>query len=122
MNIREGMGIKTLQGSKGTITKVEMQSHHGEVWYDLRIKPDNTGDRFGDCIGKRIEWHGLEKDMYKYFESVGGENLQTVSMSDFKALQEQVAKLTECVNYLERQRNIYLESRRNVYNVLHGGI
>lgn len=25
MNIREGMGIKTLQGDKGTITKVEMQ-------------------------------------------------------------------------------------------------
>lgn len=61
MNIREGMGIKTLQGVRGTVTKVEMQSHNGEVWYDLRIKPDDTGDRFGDYIGKRIEWHGLEK-------------------------------------------------------------
>ena len=100
MNIREGMGIKTLQGAKGTITKVEMQSHNGEVWYDLRIKPDDTGDRFGDYIGKRIEWHGLEKDMYKYFESVGDENLQTVSMSDFKALIEQIAKLTKEVRAL----------------------
>lgn len=100
MNIREGMGIKTLQGAKGTITKVEMQSHNGEVWYDLRIKPDDTGDRFGNYIGKRIEWHGLEKDMYKYFESVGGENLQTVSMSDFKALIEQIAKLTKEVRAL----------------------
>lgn len=114
MNIREGMGIKTLQGAKGMITKVEMQSLHGEVWYDLRIKPDDTGDRFGNFISKRVEWHGLEKDMYKYFESVGGENLQTVSMSDFKALQEQVVKLTESVNYLERQIN--------AYNVLHGKI
>ena len=100
MNIREGMGIKTLQGAKGTITKVEMQRHNGEVWYDLRIKPDDTGDRFGDYIGKRIEWHGLEKDMYKYFESVGDENLQTVSMSDFKALIEQIAKLTKEVRAL----------------------
>ena len=100
MNIREGMGIKTLQGAKGTITKVEMQSHNGEVWYDLRIKSHDTGDRFGDYIGKRIEWHGLEKDMYKYFESVGGENLQTVSMSDFKALIEQIAKLTKEVRAL----------------------
>ena len=31
MNIREGMEIKTLQGAKGTITKVEMQNHNGEV-------------------------------------------------------------------------------------------
>lgn len=100
MNIREGMGIKTIEGAKGTITKVEMQSHNGEVWYDLRIKPDDTGDRFGDYIGKRIEYHGLEKDMYKYFESVGGENLQTVSMSDFKALIEQIAKLTKEVRAL----------------------
>ena len=100
MNIREGMGIKTLQGVWGTMTKVEMQSHNGEVWYDLRIKPDDTGDRFGDYIGKRIEWHGLEKDMYKYFESIGGENLQTVSMSDFKALIEQIAKLTKEVRAL----------------------
>lgn len=107
MNIREGMEIKTIEGARGTVTKVEMQSHHGEVWYDLHIKPDDTGDRFGDYIGKRIEWHGLEKDMYKYFESVGSENLQTVSMSDFKALQEQVANLIECVNYLERQVNAY---------------
>lgn len=105
MNIREGMGIKTLQGVWGTITKVEMQSHHGEVWYDLRIKPDDTGDRFGDYIGKRIEWHGLEKDMYKYFESVGGENLQTVSMSDFKALQEQVIRLTEEVKAIKETLN-----------------
>lgn len=97
MNIREGMGIKTLQGVWGTITKVEMQSHNGEVWYDLRIKPDDTGNNY---IGKRIEWHGLEKDMYKYFESIGGENLQTVSMSDFKALIEQIAKLTKEVRAL----------------------
>lgn len=101
MNIREGMGIKTIEGKKGTITKVEMQSHHGEVWYDLRIKPNDTGDRFGDYIGKRIEWHGLEKDMYKYFESVGGENLQMVSVSDFKALIEQIAKLTKEVRALK---------------------
>lgn len=100
MNIREGMGIKTLQGARGTITKVEMQSCNGEVWYDLRIKPHDTGDRFGNYIGKRIEWHGLEKDMYKYFESVGDENLQMVSMSDFKALQEQVVKLTKEVRAL----------------------
>ena len=100
MNIREGMGIKTIEGATGTITKVEMQSHHGEVWYDLSIEPDDTGDRFGNYIGKRIEWHGLEKDMYKYFESVGGENLQTVSMSDFKALIEQIAKLTKEVRAL----------------------
>ena len=100
MKIREGMGIKTLQGVWGTITKVEMQSYNGEVWYDLRIKPDDIGDRFGDYIGKRIEWHGLEKDMYKYFESIGGENLQTVSMSDFKALLEQVVKLTKEVRAL----------------------
>lgn len=105
MNIREGMGIKTLQGVWGTITKVEMQSHHGEVWYDLRIKPDDTGDRFGNYIGKRIEWHGLEKDMYKYFESVGGENLQTVSMSDFKALREQVIRLTEEVKTIKETLN-----------------
>lgn len=103
MNIREGMGIKTIEGARGTVTKVEMQSHNGEVWYDLRIKPDDTGDRFGDYIGKRIEWHGLEKNMYKYFESVGGENLQTVSMSDFKALQEQVVKLTKEVRALKHE-------------------
>lgn len=105
MNIREGMGIKTIEGARGTVTKVEMQSHNGEVWYDLRIKPDDTGDRFGDYIGKRIEWHGLEKDMYKYFESVGGENLQTVSMSDFKALQEQVIRLTEEVKAIKETLN-----------------
>lgn len=105
MNIREGMGIKTIEGARGTVTKVEMQSHHGEVWYDLRIKPDDTGDRFGNYIGKRIEWHGLEKDMYKYFESVGGENLQTVSMSDFKALREQVIGLTEEVKAIKETLN-----------------
>lgn len=105
MNIREGMGIKTIEGVWGTVTKVEMQSHHGEVWYDLRIKPDDIGDRFGDYIGKRIEWHGLEKDMYKYFESVGGENLQTVSMSDFKALREQVIRLTEEVKTIKETLN-----------------
>lgn len=105
MNIREGMGIKNLQGDKGTITKVEMQSCNGEVWYDLRIKPDDTGDRFGDYIGKRIEWHGLERDMYKYFESIGGENLQTVSMSDFKALREQVIRLTEEVKAIKETLN-----------------
>lgn len=38
MNIREGMGIKTLWGTKGTITKVEMKSYNGEVWYNFRIK------------------------------------------------------------------------------------
>lgn len=96
MNIREGMGIKTLQGVTGTITKVEMQSHNGEVWYDLRIKPDD----YSGYINKRIEWHGLEKDMYKHFESIGGENLQTVGMSEFKALIEQVAKLTKEVRAL----------------------
>lgn len=96
MNIREGMGIKTLQGVTGTVTKVRMQSHNGEVWYDLRIKPDVlTHDN-----NKRIEWHGLEKDMYKHFESVGGKMLQVVSMSDFKALQEQVAQLTKEVRTL----------------------
>ena len=105
MNIRESMGIKTLQGARGTITKVEMQSCNGEVWYDLRIKPNDTGDRFGDYIGKRIEWHGLEKDMYKYFESVGGENLQTVSMSEFKALQEQIVRLTEEVKAIKETLN-----------------
>lgn len=105
MNIREGMGIKTIEGVWGTITKVEMQSHYGEVWYDLRIKPDDTGDRFGDYIGKRIEWHGLEKDMYKHFESIGGENLQTVSMSDFKALREQVIRLTEEVKTIKETLN-----------------
>ncbi len=114
MNIREGMGIKTLQGVKGMITKVEMKSHNGEVWYNLRIKPDDIGDRFGAFVSKRIEWHGLEKDMYKYFESVGSENLQTVSMSEFKDLQERVVKLTERVEYLEKQVN--------AYNVLHGRI
>lgn len=105
MNIREGMGIKTLQGVKGTITKVEMQSCNGEVWYDLRIKPHDIGDRFGNYIGKRIEWHGLVKDMYKYFESVGGENLQTVSMSEFKVLQEQVIRLTEEVKAIKETLN-----------------
>lgn len=100
MNIREGMGIKTLWGTKGNITKVEMKSVNGEVWYNLRIKPNDTGDRFGDYIGKRIEWHGLEKDMYKYFESVNGESLQVVSMSDFKALQEQVVRLIKEVRTL----------------------
>lgn len=99
MNIREGMGIKTLQGATGVIIKAEMQSHNGEVWYDLRIKPDETGN-FGDFTNKYIEYHGLEKNMYKYFESVGGESLQEVSMSDFKALQEQVAQLTKEVRTL----------------------
>lgn len=95
MNIREGWGIKTIQGTTGIITKVEMQSHNGEVWYDLRIKPDDI-----DFTGRYIEYHGLEKNMYKYFESVGGESLQVVSMSDFKALQEQVAQLTKEVRTL----------------------
>ncbi len=101
MNIREGMGIKTLQGVTGTITKVEMQSHNGEVWYDLRIKPDD----YSGYINKRIEWHGLEKDMYKHFESIGGENLQTVSMSEFKALQEQVIRLIEEVKAIKETLN-----------------
>lgn len=43
--------------------------------------------------------------MYKYFESVGGENLQTVSMSDFKALQEQVIRLTEEVKAIKEALN-----------------
>lgn len=43
--------------------------------------------------------------MYKYFESVGGENLQTVSMSDFKALQEQVIRLTEEVKAIKETLN-----------------
>lgn len=103
MDIREGMGIKTLQGIKGTVTKVEMKSHNGEVWYDLHIKPDDIGDRFGVFVNKRIEWHGLEKDMYKHFESVGGESLQVVSMSEFKALQKQVAKLTKEVRTLRKR-------------------
>ena len=34
MNIREGMGIKTIEGVWGTITKVEMQSHRGLKYYD----------------------------------------------------------------------------------------
>ena len=101
MNIREGMGIKTLQGVTGTITKVEMQSHNGEVWYDLRIKPDD----YSGYINKRIEWHGLEKDMYKHFESIGGENLLTVSMSEFKALQEQVIRLIEEVKAIKETLN-----------------
>ena len=105
MNIREGMEIKTLWGTKGTITKVEMKSHNGEVWYNLRIKPHDTGDRFGGYIGKRIEWHGLEKDMYKHFEYVGGENLHTISMSDFKALQEQVVQLTEEIKTIKEKLN-----------------
>lgn len=96
MNIREGMRIKTLQGVTGTVTKVRMQSHNGEVWYDLRIKPDVLTYDNNKCI----EWHGLEKDMYKYFESVGSKMLQVVSMSDFKALQEQVAQLTKEVRTL----------------------
>lgn len=75
--------LRLSKAQGGTVTKVEMQSHHGEVWYDLCIRPDDI-----DITDKYIEYHGLEKDMYKYFESVGGENLQTVSMSDFKALQE----------------------------------
>ncbi len=99
MNIREGMGIKTLQGVTGTVTKVGMQSRNGEVWYDLRIKPDVlTYDN-----NKRIEWHGLEKDMYKHFESVGSKMLQVVSMSDFKALQEQVVRLTKEVRTLRHK-------------------
>lgn len=105
MNIREYMEIKTLWGTKGKITKVEMKSVNGEVWYNLRIKPNDTGDRFGDYIGKRIEWHGLEKDMYKYFESVNGESLQVVSMSDFKALQEQVVRLTEEIKTIKEKLN-----------------
>lgn len=96
MNIREGMGIKILQGARGTVTKVEMQSCNGEVWYDLRIKSDDDS---------RYEYHGLEKDMYKYFESVNGENLQTVSMSDFKALREQVIKMTEEVKAIKETLN-----------------
>lgn len=99
MNIREGMGIKTVEGVLGIITKAEMKSHNGEVWYDLCIKPVNNN-------GYVSEYHGLEKNMYKYFVFVGGENLQTVSMSDFKALQEQVIRLTKRVEYLEKQSNI----------------
>lgn len=93
MNIREGMGIKTVEGVLGIITKAEMKSHNGEVWYDLCIKPVNNN-------GYVSEYHGLEKNMYKYFVFVGGENLQTVNMSDFKALIEQIAKLTKEVRAL----------------------
>ena len=102
MNICEGWGIKTLQGTTGVITKVEMRSHNGEVWYDLRIKPDDTGN-FGDFTKKYIEYHGLEKDMYKYFESVGGESLQVFNMSDFKALREQAVRLTKEVRTLRHK-------------------
>ena len=98
MNIREGMGIKTIEGALGIITKAEMKSHNGEVWYDLCIKPVNNN-------GYVSEYHGLEKNMYKYFVFVGGENLQTVSMSDFKALQEQVVKLTEEVKAIKETLN-----------------
>lgn len=98
MNIREGMGIKTIEGALGIITKAEMKSHNGEVWYDLCIKPVNNN-------GYVSEYHGLEKNMYKYFESVDGENLQTVSMSDFKALQKQVVKLTEEVKAIKEKLN-----------------
>lgn len=111
MNIHEGMMVKTLEGVRGFITKVEMKSHNGEVWYDLRIKPDDIGDRFGAFVSKRIEWHGLEKEMYKHFESIGGERLQVVSMDDFRSLQEQVVQLIKRIEYLERQVH--------VYNVLH---
>ena len=99
MNIREGMGIKTVEGVLGIIAKAEMKSHNGEVWYDLCIKPVNNN-------GYVSEYHGLEKNMYKYFVFVGGENLQTINMSDFKALQEQVIRLTKRVEYLEKQNNI----------------
>ena len=95
MNIREGMEIKTLWGTKGTIIKVEMKSYNGEVWYNLRIKLYDTD--------KYFEYHGFEKDMYEYFESVGGEMLQVVSMSDFKALQEQVARLIKEVRTLKHK-------------------
>lgn len=95
MNIREGMRIKTIESVWGTITKAEMQSCNGEVWYHLHIKPDDI-----DFTNKYIEYHGLEKDMYKYFESVDGESLQVVSMSDFKALQKQVAQLIKEVRTL----------------------
>ena len=98
MNIREGMRIKTIGSVWGTITKAEMQSCNGEVWYRLRIKPDDI-----DITDKYIEYHGLEKDMYKYFESVDGESLQVVSMNDFKALQEQVARLTKEVRTLRHR-------------------
>lgn len=54
MNIREGMGIKTIEGALGIITKAEMKSHNGEVWYDLCIKPVNNN-------GYVSEYHGLEK-------------------------------------------------------------
>jgi hypothetical protein len=98
MNIREGMGIKTIEGALGIITKAEMKSHNGEVWYDLCIKPVNNN-------GYVSEYHGLEKNMYKYFVFVGSENLQTVSMSDFKALREQVIRLTEEVKAIKETLN-----------------
>lgn len=114
MNIQNGMTVVTLSDIRGIVTKVNMSSHNGEVWYDLRIKPDDIGDRFGAFTNNRIEWHGLEKDMYKHFESINGESLQVVSMNDFKALQEQVVQLVKRVEYLERQVN--------AYNVLHSRI
>lgn len=110
MNIQNGMTVVTLSGIRGFVTKVDMSSHNGEVWYDLRIKPDDDSG----YINKRIEWHGLEKDMYKYFGSISGESLQVVSMNDFKTLQEQVVQLVKRVEYLERQVN--------AYNVLHSRI
>lgn len=100
MNIREGMRIKTIGSVWGTVTKVGMQSCNGEVWYDLRIKPDDS-----KYINKDIEYHGLEKNMYKYFEIVGRESLQVVSMSDFKALQEQVVRLTEEIKVIKEKLN-----------------
>ena len=103
MNIQVGTTVKTLAGVCGFVTKVEMKSHHGEVWYDLRIKLDDIGDRFGTFANSRIEYHGLEKDMYKYFESVDGESLQEVNMSDFKVLQEQVIQLTKEVRTLRHR-------------------
>lgn len=79
---------------------------------DLRIKPHDTGDRFGDYVNKRIEWHGLEKDMHEYFESIGGVNLQTVSIKDYRELQERVDWLENEVKALIVQHAIESGSMR----------
>lgn len=101
VKIRENMQVRLLNGTRGQITKTNTRKLDNEIWYDLRIKLDDAGDRFGDVIGNCVEWHGFEKDMYKRFESVGNENLQVVSTRDFRMLQTQVEKLTKTINYLK---------------------
>lgn len=100
VKIREGMPVRLLDGTRGYIIKANTRNYDNEIWYDLRIKLDDAGDRFGDVIGKRVEWHGFEKDMYKHFESIGDKNIQIVSTRDFRALQTQIEGLTKTVNRL----------------------